>query len=436
MDLLTRQELQDSEIIQDTVPLELNVDGEGNELSSNINNETIAKMFRYVLGISRLLGEKDRRKGSARWNGPDKALTGTITNVVEIVTGVGTTFTTQLDEGDFIAGSVDGEFREVLSIEDNTHLTLVKPFSVEIDSAQAFKRIQYMAEYLLTLGGGGGGGGSSLGPPNKRMKGVVPKAQSMHGYVYDISGGFVYGYDGVLYEVPLWEDLNFSDNWLEDYDPEDLIGLLADGTTPDTDKFYYMFLIGRNLGDEDQELRWIASESPTMTDGEDTPSGWTLLFALEEFIFVTSSADTYLETMEYFEDGYQRWVARPSGDADNEYNDTTPSAVAVGFVVKVPGGPSWHAKVRYFMGSTPDAEAMRLMPKEEDIWPGLSITEQRNFATAHTNSAGVGIAIIGETDVLILPHDELSEALWIYTSGAVPMRVVTMGFKLASPGVY
>jgi hypothetical protein len=70
-------------------------------------------------------------------------LTGTITSNTSsnIVVGTGTTFTTELQPGWFIRPDADGvlEFkRQILSIEDDTHLTLTQPFLVDHTSANCY----------------------------------------------------------------------------------------------------------------------------------------------------------------------------------------------------------------------------------------------------------------------------------------------------------
>ncbi|ATN94949.1 hypothetical protein [Leptospira phage LE3] len=154
-DFSTREQVQKSEVIQDTMPTDKALDGEGSSLSGvqTGTNETLGTLARWVAGISKLLGETSRRKGAGKFHGPDIALTGTITSAGTVVTGSGTDFSTELSIGDFIAGDAN-EYREVQAIGGPTSLTLVKEFSSDIASAQSFKRIQTLAERLEKEGVG------------------------------------------------------------------------------------------------------------------------------------------------------------------------------------------------------------------------------------------------------------------------------------------
>ena len=154
-DFSARSQVQDSEVVQDTMPSDKSLDGEGNTLSAVQigSNQTLGTLTRWVLGISKLLGETTRRKGANKFHGPDISLTGTITSAGTVVTGAGTDFTSELSIGDFIAGNAN-EYREVQAIGGATSLTLVKEFSTDIGSAQPFKRIQTLAERLEREGVG------------------------------------------------------------------------------------------------------------------------------------------------------------------------------------------------------------------------------------------------------------------------------------------
>lgn len=152
MSFSSRTQLQDSEVIQDSMPVASNFDNEGDELSATEigSNQTIGKLVRWVMGLSRVLGETGRRKGSVKFHGADTSLTGTITSSGTAVTGSGTAFLTELAVGDFIAGTAN-EFREVTAIATDTSLTLASAFTTDIASGQAAKRITTLAERLETF---------------------------------------------------------------------------------------------------------------------------------------------------------------------------------------------------------------------------------------------------------------------------------------------
>lgn len=149
MSFASRAQIQSSEVIQDSMPVSANFDNEGDELSATEvgSNQTIGKLVRWVMGLSRVLGETGRRKGFGKFHGDDTSITGTITSSGVSVTGSGSAFLTELAIGDFIAGTAN-EFREVTAIASDTALTLAEAFTVDIASGQAAKRVTTLAERL------------------------------------------------------------------------------------------------------------------------------------------------------------------------------------------------------------------------------------------------------------------------------------------------
>ena len=151
MSVQTRDEVQTSEILQDTMPSSTPLDTAGETLTHTVAPYTLAKVYRWLVGISKaVLGEATRRNGSKRVQGLEQTLTGKITSASTAVTGSSTLFQTELFVGAFIAG-VAGEYREVAAISSDTSLTLVAAFSSDIGSAQLFTRLQMVSERLDTM---------------------------------------------------------------------------------------------------------------------------------------------------------------------------------------------------------------------------------------------------------------------------------------------
>jgi hypothetical protein len=143
----TRQQLQFSEIIQDNTPTDESLDSEGDQLSATQNRQTLAKLARWVLGLSRLLGDNGKRKGAPKFHGNDVQLTGQIISTGVAVTGAGTQFLSEVNIGDFI--KVTGEpFREVQVVVSDTSLTLVEAFPSDIITPASPYRIKTLAERL------------------------------------------------------------------------------------------------------------------------------------------------------------------------------------------------------------------------------------------------------------------------------------------------
>lgn len=146
MSVESRDIIQTGEILQDSMPATSTLNSGGENLTYANSPFTLAKLYRWLVGISKaIFGEKTRRNGAKRIQGLEQTLTGTITSSGTAVTGSGTLFLTELYVGAFIAGTAN-EYREVLSIAGDTSLTLVSAFSVDIASAQNMTRLQALAE--------------------------------------------------------------------------------------------------------------------------------------------------------------------------------------------------------------------------------------------------------------------------------------------------
>lgn len=146
MSVESRDIIQTGEILQDSMPATSTLNSGGENLTYANSPFTLAKLYRWLVGISKaIFGEKTRRNGAKRIQGLEQTLTGTITSSGTAVTGSGTLFLTELYVGAFIAGTAN-EYREVLSISGDTSLTLVSAFSVDIASAQNMTRLQALAE--------------------------------------------------------------------------------------------------------------------------------------------------------------------------------------------------------------------------------------------------------------------------------------------------
>jgi hypothetical protein len=83
-------------------------------------------------GLSLALGEKGRRNGAPKIQGPDIQLTGQITTVGQSVTGYGTLFLSELVEGDRIYVASLDEYHVIDSITTNELATLVTAFSSNV----------------------------------------------------------------------------------------------------------------------------------------------------------------------------------------------------------------------------------------------------------------------------------------------------------------
>lgn len=148
MSVESRDIIQTGEILQDSMPATSTLNSGGENLTYANSPFTLAKIYRWLVGISKaIFGEKTRRNGAKRIQGLEQTLTGTITSSGTAVTGSGTLFQTELYVGAFIAGTAN-EYREVLSIASDTSLTLVTAFSVDIGSAQNVTRLQALAERM------------------------------------------------------------------------------------------------------------------------------------------------------------------------------------------------------------------------------------------------------------------------------------------------
>ena len=62
------------------------------------------------------------------------AITGTASSTGTAVTGVGTAFTTELSVGDVLANAAGDEFREVVSIADNTNLVVDSAYTTDLST--------------------------------------------------------------------------------------------------------------------------------------------------------------------------------------------------------------------------------------------------------------------------------------------------------------
>ncbi len=148
MSVESRDEVQTSEILQDTMPSSTPLDTDGETLTHDSSPFTLSKIYRYLVGISKaVLGEATRRNGSNRVQGLEQVLTGKITSASTAVTGASTLFLSELYVGAFIAGTA-GEYREIAAIASDVALTLVTAFSSDIGSAQNFTRLQMVSERL------------------------------------------------------------------------------------------------------------------------------------------------------------------------------------------------------------------------------------------------------------------------------------------------
>ena len=147
MAILARSIIQESPIIQDIDVIDYSLDATGDSLKYSSSPYTLKNLYKLLFSIPKIIGEKNRRKGSEKFNGSDIVLTGTITSSGVAVTGSGTLFTTELEIGDWIAGS-SGEFREVASIISDTSLTLSNAFTSDILTGQSISRMQYFSERM------------------------------------------------------------------------------------------------------------------------------------------------------------------------------------------------------------------------------------------------------------------------------------------------
>lgn len=148
MSVESRDEIQTSEILQDTMPSSTPLDTDGETLTHDSSPYTLSKVYRWLVAISKaVLGEATRRNGSNRVQGLEQTITGKITSSSTAVTGSSTLFLTELYVGAFIAGTA-GEYREVAAIASDVALTLVTAFSTDIGSAQNFTRLQMVSERL------------------------------------------------------------------------------------------------------------------------------------------------------------------------------------------------------------------------------------------------------------------------------------------------
>lgn len=147
MAISARSIIQESPIIQDIDVIDYSLDATGDSLKYSSSPYTLKNLYKLLFSIPKIIGEKNRRKGSEKFNGSDIILTGTITSSGVAVTGSGTQFTTELEIGDWIAGS-SGEFREVASIISDTSLTLSNAFTSDILTGQSISRMQYFSERM------------------------------------------------------------------------------------------------------------------------------------------------------------------------------------------------------------------------------------------------------------------------------------------------
>jgi hypothetical protein len=186
MSFASRTQVQDSAVIQDADNISLPFDNEGDPLSATQigTTQTLAQLVKYAIGIAKVFGEKTRRHGANKINGPDLSLSGTISATGTAVVGSGTTFTTDLAVGDFICGTA-GQYREVASITDNLNLVLVSAFSSDF-SGQAYKRMKFLAERLDSF---------NPGYPGIIIGGLANQSSStpptVKAGVYDIAGSTV-----------------------------------------------------------------------------------------------------------------------------------------------------------------------------------------------------------------------------------------------------
>ena len=76
---------------------------------------------------------------TARPDGSVQAVAGTLSSAGETVTGSGSSFTTQLRQGDLIRAN--GMVRQITGIAGNTSLTLLSPFSPDLPAGTAYERL-------------------------------------------------------------------------------------------------------------------------------------------------------------------------------------------------------------------------------------------------------------------------------------------------------
>lgn len=151
MSVESRTEFQTSEILQDTMPSSTPLDTDGETLTHDSAPYTLAKVYRWLVGISKaVLGEATRRNSSKRVQGLEQTITGKITSSSTAVTGASTLFLSELYVGAFIAGTA-GEYREVAAIASDVALTLVTAFSSDIGSGQNYTRLQMLSERIDAL---------------------------------------------------------------------------------------------------------------------------------------------------------------------------------------------------------------------------------------------------------------------------------------------